>query len=91
MTKQEWVIETIAEHITSCINEFKETRPYTLHSLVTKYAKATASSLHSQGVVLRVDRELPHCDNLGSMGVLSRECPLLKAGYAAVESLIKEE
>ena len=57
-------------------------------------ALATAHTIMAkekyQGVAIKVDGDYIGCDGIGSMGVMSRDCPLLKAGYVAVEPLIEE-
>ncbi len=60
------------------------------------------AGLHSQGVVIKVDRELPIIPSVASRGwetqtdswrngCANGQRHMVKAGYVAVESLIKEE
>ena len=69
MTKQ--------EEIKSGISEIAE--EYWYSSLMV--TRKVLEYLHSQGVVIKVDKEMPH-------GTI--HCDMLKAGYVPVEPLIKE-
>lgn len=77
MTKQEKIREGV-------LNIVAEPVDITLGQMTDEIL----SYLHSQGVVLKVERELPNwfCIALHPDG-----CPILKAGCCAVEPLIKGE
>ncbi len=67
--------------------EYKDLSDSAQESLLA-FADRVMKREHSQGVVIKVDRELPECSIIPkTTGV----CPYKKAGYGAVESLIKEE
>ncbi len=60
MTKQEKIREGIAEIVRDCgIRRFQKEKPYAMHELLTDCADAVLSYLHSQGVVIKVEGELP--------------------------------
>ncbi len=97
MTKQEKIREGIAEWLWE--NRAGET---TVQDWVNSWAKLPENRkqdfrkdatdfmiyLNSQGIVLKVDRELPECSIIPkTTGV----CPYKKAGYGAVEPLIEEK
>lgn len=78
---------------------WKDTKKHSLQDLVTYYfkAKEILKLLDSQGVVIKVGRELPLPSFENSVtGVarfelqLNTQREMLKVGYVAVESLIKE-
>ncbi len=52
-------------------------------------ARLQVFKLHSQGVVIKVDRELPKCVFHEDQMLMEVDCPLHNAGYEAVEPLIK--
>ena len=99
MTKQKEIREGVKKVIT-----FAEVEGQTMG----KYPDLTQlilSYLHSQGVVIKVDRELPHMDdtdwtwkvNAGDYhitdlkkGAAQQIKIMLRAGYVAVESLVKD-
>ena len=60
-----------------------------LDEYIAKAITGIMVGLHSQGVVIKVDRGYIDCDGIGSMGVMSKDCVLLKAGYVPVVSLIE--
>jgi len=89
MTKQEEIREGIAIILESA----GASKKWTLNIL---------EFLRSQGVVIKVDRELPdknanntwYDDDLGEAGKIGWELgveDMLKAGYVAIEPLIKEQ
>lgn len=48
---------------------------------------AILTYLHSQGVVIKVDRELPECTQYDSEMIMQHDCPLCRRGYVPVEPL----
>ena len=55
------------------------------------FAKATLRDLDAQGVVKRVDRELPSIFDFNEDIISALEYRKKLAGYVATESLLKEE
>ena len=87
MTKQEEIREGVYKQIRSDVVG---------HSRTSYLAEGIINYLHSQGVVIKVDRELPdnevwHKVEREFEAYCAGRNDMLKAGYVAVEPLIKEE
>ncbi len=90
MTKQEEIREGIESlfkgSMSAIIHDFQ------FHELTSDWRKEFTNRvlkyLHSQGVVIKVDKELPFLWDGYTMDGYIRE--LIEAGYVAVEPLIKE-
>lgn len=88
MTKQQEIREGIARAIGGIIFDTGRVMDYCDCHL---YADMLLSYLHSQGVVLKVERELPVMPTLPTFGdhlIRRTQLDMLKAGYVAVEPLV---
>ena len=100
MTEQEGIREGILKRLNEFRWELQKPNALinldTLTALQGAFADQILKDEDSQGVVIKVDRELPQVE--GNIGCpwLTPElaqgcCPLIKAGYVAVEPLVKDE
>ena len=99
MTKQEEIREGIAVYLYKCFSTWKESSYYDLSELNRQgwlqYADDILSFLHSQGCVLKVDRELPdknknntwYDDDLGEAGKIGYDLGVEDALKAIIASL----
>ncbi len=92
MTKQEEIregIDRIIQHWNPCASTSTDWTP--LHGGLT-VGQDLVNYLHSQGVVIKVDRELPEpvgVEILVGAIIHATQQDMLKAGYVAVEPLVR--
>ena len=102
MTKQEEIREGVAEDIGKNISpEWRSRNKGYLEIRVYDVTDTILAHLHSQGVVIKVDRELPKVEFFDParpdlIGEYERQYirgmeRMLKEGYVAVEPLVQEE
>lgn len=102
-TKQERIREGIAKKLAlyACENDWNKLSPFR-KQIYLDQALVIMEYENSQNVVIKVERELPKLLSLAGeasieeksafvLGVENLKEEMLKAGYVAVESLIKEE
>lgn len=91
MTKQEWIREGIGEIIRDAgIRRFQEEKPYAMHALLVDCADSILTYLHSQGVVIKVNKGMPCVEEDNPFIRLDEQAKILDAGFVAVENLIKD-
>jgi len=101
MTKQEEIREWVKEWVLGIrqyLNDTEHspepfTKPIDPNVLIVEFPNKLLKYLHSQGVVIKVERELPFADWITvppSEIAKYTQQNMLKAGYKAVEPLIKE-
>lgn len=86
MNRQDWVKEVIAEEIVAAINLVKEEKPFCYLQIASDSADDALKRLDSQGVVLKVDGELPKldCERLSTSNIIccgKTQQDMLEAGY----------
>ncbi len=82
MTKQEEIREGILNWLL-CSTNLSQCK-------ASSGADSILRKLHSQGVVIKVDRELPKvCNKLNPIARADEQQDMLKAGYIAVEPLVE--
>jgi len=94
MTKQEEIREGIRRLIDGCYNARNPDYPKLIAFQPMKFLNEIMPYLHSQGVVIKVDGELPSSPFIEESGdnngfIVGRDF-MLRAGYTAVIPLIKE-
>ena len=94
MTKQEEIREGVYKQIRSDVVG---------HSRTSYLAEGIINYLHSQGVVIKVDRELPKCECCKGAGLIGGSgindcCPecngtgkMYCVGFVAIEPLVKDD
>ncbi len=89
ITKQEEIREGLTLLMSECYSKELSVCPNFLPQV---FLNRLYSYLHSKGVVIKVDRELPFTDPYGTcLAEVNALNILIESGYVAVESLINEK